>query len=211
MWTLTTPAMTTICARTTPADEGVCVYTDVACGDNVCDPATGECVECVADADCDDGLFCTGTETCVEAACVDGADPCDPVTEVCDEDADECVLLDPCAGVECDDGDLCTDDSCEDGICVNEAVDCDDGVFCNGVETCEAATGDCIDGDDPCDADTEYCDEDNDECTNLLPCTEDTECDDGLFCNGVETCEPYTGKLRGGHRSVRGRRDLRRD
>ena len=203
--------------------DGVCVYTDVE----------GCCNE---DADCDDGLFCTGTETCVDGTCVEGEDPCDPDTEVCDEAAGECVLLDLCDGVECDNGlfcdgeetcdpatgecvdgtapcadaidcdedtdtciecvvaadcdddDLCTDDSCEDGICVNAAVDCDDGLYCNGVETCEAATGDCIDGDDPCDADTEYCDEDNDECTDLLPCTEDTDCDNGVFCDGAETC-----------------------
>ena len=217
--------------------DGVCVYTDVDCGDNVCDPATGECVGCVDDTDCDDGLFCTGTETCVDGDCVDGVEPCDPVTEVCDEAAGECVLLDLCDGVECDNGDfcdgeetcdpatglcvdgtdpcegavdcdedaneciwctvagdcddddLCTDDACDAGICVNTPVDCDDGVFCNGVETCDALTGLCVDGDDPCDPLLEGCDEVLNVCTDLIVCADDTDCpDDGLFCTAAWVC-----------------------
>ena len=30
------------------------------------------------------------------------------------------------------------------------SVDCDDGLFCNGTEICDTATGACISGDDPC-------------------------------------------------------------
>ena len=55
----------------------------------------------------------------------------------------------------------------EDGGCTSDS-DCDDGVFCNGVETCnssgeceEATTVECDDG-DPCTEDS--CDEDAGEC-----------------------------------------------
>jgi hypothetical protein len=65
--------------------------------------------------------------------------------------------------------------------CSNDS-ECDDGVFCNGVETCQ--TGLCQAGSDPCPGQT--CNEANDECTG---CTTDSECDDGVFCNGVETCQ----------------------
>ena len=66
--------------------------------------------ECAVDADCDDGLFCTGVETCAEGTCVAGTDPCPGKT--CDEAggscADECststatwqnFALDPQTGV----------------------------------------------------------------------------------------------------------------
>jgi len=47
-------------------------------------------VGCTADADCDDGLFCNGAETCVEGDCVAGTDPC-LADQTCDDEADECV------------------------------------------------------------------------------------------------------------------------
>lgn len=60
-------------------------------------------------------------------------------------------------------------------------TECDDGVYCNGAETC--STGSCIAGTPPCIAG--QCDEGQRICAG---CLGDTECDDGLFCNGTETC-----------------------
>ena len=62
-------------------------------------------------------------------------------------------------------------------------ADCDNELYCDGVETCDVATGDCVDGTAPCDA--ALCDEDNDVC---LDCLEDADCDDGEYCSGTETC-----------------------
>ncbi|MFQ5494724.1 MAG: IPTL-CTERM sorting domain-containing protein [Phycisphaerae bacterium] len=45
---------------------------------------------CTVDADCDDGLFCNGTETCVLQFCVPGFAPCEP-GQVCDEAAGDCA------------------------------------------------------------------------------------------------------------------------
>jgi len=43
-------------------------------------------------------------------------------------------------------------------------ADCDDGLFCNGVETCNAATGKCQSGSDPCRV-SETCNDNTDTCT----------------------------------------------
>lgn len=47
---------------------------------------------------------------------------------------------DPCAGVTCDDGDLCTTDECVNGECINLmiAIDCPEG------STCDPDTGTCV-------------------------------------------------------------------
>ncbi len=54
-----------------------------------------------------------------------------------------------CTGAaDCDDGLACTDDACGmDGVCTHTAVNdrCNDGRFCNGVETCDTGRG-CVGG-----------------------------------------------------------------
>ncbi len=113
---------------------------------------------CVGDADCDDGRFCNGVESCVASACAAGTDPCGGAA--CDEVADSCDGPPVCNynGV-CDPGEDCEgcpDDCCavcnEDGVCDvvdgedcdGCAVDCVTGAACgNGV--CEAGDGeDCL-------------------------------------------------------------------
>jgi len=46
-------------------------------------------ITCVTNADCNDGLFCNGEETCDGDSCVAGTDPCPG--QWCDEVADICV------------------------------------------------------------------------------------------------------------------------
>ncbi len=65
--------------------------------------------------------------------------------------------------------------------------DCDDGLFCTGVETCVA--GRCSSGGDPCTMLGLQCNEANDSCDCMI----DADCDDGLFCSGAETC--VSGRL----------------
>lgn len=73
----------------------------------------------------------------------------------------------------------------------NNTDPCDDGLFCNGddtcgVGTCSVHTDDvCLDNGVWCDGD-EICDEINDLCDieNVPDCS-----DDGLFCTGVESCD----------------------
>jgi hypothetical protein len=129
---------------------------------------------CTLDLDCDDGLFCNGTEICVAGACEGGVPPvcdngifCDGA-ETCDEAADACV---PGAAQTCDDGVGCTDDSCNVGTdscdnVPNDALCPDDTLFCNGTEFCDAAL-DCSSTGDPCLA-GEICNETTDVC-DLAP------------------------------------------
>ncbi len=77
-----------------------------------------------------------------------------------------------------------------------EDEDCDDGLFCNGLEYCNELAQ-CVSPGNPCPLDDEVfcngqetviCDEDLDECGH----TGDPCVDDGNFCNGDETCNEQT-------------------
>ena len=183
---------------------------DLDCDDsNVCTDDTctaGACGYANNVASCDDGQFCNGTDTCAAGSCGSSGDPCLPgefcneATDVCDE----CVV-----DLDCDDANVCTDDTCTAGACgyTNNTVSCDDGQFCNGTDTC--AAGSCASSGDPC-LPGEFCNEATDvcdacvvdlDCDDSNVCTDDTctagacgytnntvSCDDGQFCNGTDTC-----------------------
>jgi hypothetical protein len=88
--------------------------------------------------------------------------------------------------VDCDDGIYCNGaETCLDKACRPGApVACpDDGLFCNGLESCDEAGDSCVSSGNPC-APPTVCYEDTDSCG----CGSDADCDDGLFCNGPETC-----------------------
>lgn len=97
---------------------------------------------CQRDADCDDGIFCNGAETCLGGICQPGSLPDDGIActhLVCDEQAKE-FRFEPLHGL------------------------CGDGKFCNGTERCDPNVG-CVagtpipvDDGDPCTRN--YCDED---------------------------------------------------
>jgi hypothetical protein len=46
---------------------------------------------CSSDSECDDGLYCTGVETCVDLDCRAGTDPCPDPYEICNELHDNCT------------------------------------------------------------------------------------------------------------------------
>lgn len=47
-------------------------------------------VECETDADCDDGVFCNGVETCIDGQCQSSGNPCTAPGQVCNEAAQSC-------------------------------------------------------------------------------------------------------------------------
>ena len=72
---------------------------------------------------------------------------------------------------------------------------CDDEDACNGLETCDSATGDCVagtpvvcDDEDACNG-LESCDPTTGDCVAGTPVV----CDDENVCNGTESCDPTTG------------------
>ena len=208
-------------------DEGAdsCSATpdDVACDDTVfcngvevCDPPNGDPTtgcDSAATSACDDSIACTvdsceeGTQACTNAPddglCDDtffcnGVEICDPMT------GDMMTGCAPPIAPACDDGIGCTLDACDDTLDTCSAppddMTCDDGAFCNGVETCDPATGDpvtgCLDAlapacEDGIDCTDDSCDENQDMCTNA---PNDMFCDDGLFCTGTEFCDVVNGQ-----------------
>ena len=75
--------------------------------------------------------------------------------------------------------------------CTNNAQ-CDDGIFCNGAEICtgQGVCGTCADQADPCHGEINgvlCCDEENQMCASK-ECGSDADCDNGMFCDGVEFC-----------------------
>ncbi|NUN16162.1 MAG: hypothetical protein HUU55_21255, partial [Myxococcales bacterium] len=95
------------------------------------------------------------------------------------------------AGI-CDDANACTTDQCDPDTkaCVYTTIECDDNDVCNGLETCNPATGcvagqalSCVDDEDPCT--TAGCDP-------LGGCNAPDDCNDGVACT-EDSCDPTAG------------------
>jgi len=186
------------------------------CPGSFCDEGVDVCTDCQTDIDCSDGIFCNGVEMCVAGSCQAGTpvscddgvgctvDNCDESTdtcghvaddtacdngmfcdgaEICDAVADCQSVGEPCPGQACDEAiDVCTE-------CQTDA-DCADDAFCNGVETCVAGScqaGTPVSCDDGVGCTVDSCDEIGDECVYT---PDNGQCDDGMWCNGTEICDP---------------------
>jgi hypothetical protein len=83
------------------------------------------------------------------------------------DNLDTDALVECTQDIDCDDGSYCSGvESCEDYHCVHATgpIECpDDGIFCNGTEFCSEQIPGCEHTGDPCG-------------------------DDGIFCNGTEFC-----------------------
>ncbi|MCK6546720.1 hypothetical protein L6R52_12790 [Myxococcota bacterium] len=100
---------------------------------------------CTADAECDDGLRCTGQERCVLGVCRDGADPCDDgvacTRDLCEESTVACTWV--ADDTRCNDGNQCTDDVCNASTgctAIQNNRSCDDGDPCTTNDACFAGT-----------------------------------------------------------------------
>ena len=84
-----------------------------------------------------------------------------------------------CIPSECDDGNPCTDDGCGATACVhtNNTDACDDGVLCNGDDTCGGGSCSVHDGVDPCPG-ASHCDTAMDACVG---CASDDDCPDTML------------------------------
>jgi len=87
---------------------------------------------------------------------------------------------------ECDDGIYCNGvETCTNSACQQGSDPCpDDGMFCNGTEGCDEEGNTCTSSGDPCGTDLR-CDEQGSQCVG---CLEDEDCNDGTYCNGEESC-----------------------
>jgi hypothetical protein len=100
-------------------------------------------VGCTGDAECDDGVYCNGAETCANGLCQSGTPPscaddglfCNG-SEVCDEFAKSCGS----SGYPCEEGTTCDEDA---NRCILPA--CGNGT-CDLGENCTNCPGDCFSG-----------------------------------------------------------------
>ena len=164
-----------VCSTTNGCEAGPARTGDdgIGCTDDSCDEVNDVIINTPNDGLCDNGIFCDGDEVC------------DPMND-CQ------AALEP---RDIDDGVSCTEDFCDEGTdtITHTPMDslCDDGLFCTGVETCDAVN-DCQGGtppsiDDGVGCTDDLCDEVNDTIVHL---GNDANCNNNLFCDGVETCDP---------------------
>ena len=193
-------------------------------------------IDCGGPCGCEDELWCNGLEQCVGGTCVlaerdcsDGnpctMDTCNEAANTCDsiqmsdgtpcDDGMFCIIGEMCtAGVcgvgeanMCNDGNMCTSDSCDELVdaCMSTSVPdgtaCDDGLFCTVGEICAGGSCggglpmNCSDGNE-CTVDS--CDEGG-GCVNDASAADGSLCDDGLFCNGTDTCDAGTCSIHSGN------------
>ena len=186
------------------------------CTDDACGP-DGLCVHPANEAACDDGNECTVGDACEAGQCVYAGlagcnddnictdDSCDPAqgclhllgTGPCDDEnlcttGDHCSLGECIGGgsLTCDDGNSCTDDSCNaDTGCqfVANAAPCDDGNICTLDDVCKA--GWCTSGGAMNCGDENPCTDDSchpvDGCINT---NNQGPCDDGSACTVDDAC-----------------------
>jgi hypothetical protein len=208
-------------SATCPANAVLSTSTVCRAASGVCDVAercTGSSSTCPGDAVsptttvcrssfgvCDVAERCTGNgKACPANAVATTATTCRAAATVCDA-AEACTgSATTCPadgfrdfGTPCtSDGEPCTDDVCSGGAadCTHppNSASCNDGLFCNGNDTCAGGTCSAHDG-NPCplpDSDgdcTEACNEATDDCT--APDPNDTNCDHPDPCVQGETCK----------------------
>ncbi|NOZ00284.1 MAG: hypothetical protein GXP54_00145 [Deltaproteobacteria bacterium] len=198
----------------TECDDGdPCTQGD-QCAAGLCESGATQVCECMIDDDCaqfEDGDLCNGTLVCdlkhFPYKCV-----LDPETVVeCDDSGDSFCQENQCVpatgacemtpvkeGENCEDGDVCTVVStCQEGICGPfEMLDCDDGEVCT-TDSCDSKLG-CIHTPNTLDCDDMDACTQGDKCANGA-CMSGTpvECDNGVFCDGAETCDPASGCVSG--------------
>jgi len=198
-------SVATTCSNDEECSDGV------DCTDDVC--AAGVCSFVEVDSRCADGEVCLAgrgcqaPSECVPADC-EGSLRSDFICEigVCDGEncrgESTCEAGESCCGdgtcMACDDGNPCTEDSCDAaaGGCVHTPLDgtpCDDGDFCTGTEVCVA--GLCESSGDPCVAPT-FCEVDRCVgCLNDGDCPADIEPPFGS-CEYTSTCDQRARRRR---------------
>ncbi len=146
---------------------------------------------------CNDGDPCTndscdvalGCQTTVNnSTCEDDGDLC--TQDVCNNGV--CTHPSVADGANCNDGDLCTEnDKCFGGTCGGGTVDCDDGNVCT-TDSCDGVLG-CqnVPNTAPCTDDGNDCTGDicNDGVCGHVPINEGVTCDDSNFCTTFDKCQ----------------------
>ncbi len=135
------------CTSGDVCNAGACVGTpnNLICDDqnpctfDACLVSAGGCSHVNNTSPCDDGLSCTSPDVCSGGSC-HGQDTC-PAGLFCDSGSNAC--LQGCASaLNCSDGNPCTDDLCQAGVCshVNNTSPCNDGIACTSPDVCSGGS-----------------------------------------------------------------------
>ncbi len=155
-----------------------CTSANDSCNVGVCNEGADAC-QPVARPNgtmCNDGQFCTTSDSCVAGSCVGSARDCSAAggectVGTCNEITDQCSTVPKADGTSCDDGQWCTpNDSCIAGTCSGPP------------RSCNGAADNCNQG---------VCDEAADACTSD-PLPDGTGCSDMQFCTVNDVCTAGT-------------------
>ncbi|MBM4352649.1 MAG: hypothetical protein FJ109_02470 [Deltaproteobacteria bacterium] len=164
------------------------------CTDDSCDAKTGLCVYAPNTSPCNDGNVCTTGDVCSAGKCAGKPVVCDdknPCTQDSCVSPAGCVYVNLPNGTKCDDGSLCSNnDQCLLGKCVGAAVNCNDNNVCTD-DSCDPKTG-CVYKNN-----TALCNDSNacttgDVCANGKCAGKPIVCDDKNSCTN-DSCNPATG------------------
>ena len=163
-----------------PSTVVTCPEDPPPCRAFVCTPAVGSCalVNAPDGTPCDDGLFCTLVESCLDGEIVSGGPRCPAVACIrgCNEVMDLCLPAP--AGTVCAGG----PDSCVlDGVCTGGSIPCPGATFRPPSHACRPSTGPC-DPAESCSGTSARCPADV-----LLPLW--SLCDDGDPSTGPDVCD----------------------
>lgn len=161
------------------------------CTSELCE--LGACTYFAVPGACDDGLFCTVEDSCVEGKCQAQPNSCGGL--LCNEELDACVQCLTHGDCPTDEN-TCTDDICTpEGNCVHIIDDsnaCDDGLFCSRTDRC--LNGICIENTARVCPSGRVCCEDSDVC---LACCPGEQCEGALLTSSVPPCDASLWRSKG--------------
>lgn len=185
------------CTGNTACDDSIDCTEDL-CVEGSCSSSAVD-ARCAGGEVCVEGVGCRPLGTCDPTECAEALrDPSSCEVGACTADEGTCVGESTCAAGEsccgdgscrdCDDGNPCTEDLCEDSGCVSVPLSdtsCDDGDFCNGVDVCDA--GVCAHAGNPCESPT-ICDG-----GRCVGCVDENDCPAPVMppfgaCESADTC-----------------------
>ncbi|KAF4693468.1 hypothetical protein FOZ60_010886 [Perkinsus olseni] len=193
--------------------------------DGTCDTQTGECLfdKQPEGTLCDDGLFYTINDTCIDGQCIGTADICKKLDITCNP-PNPCLLPGTCTpstgdciyprkptGSQCDDGRSSTiNDVCVDGLCLGTPTDicqvnginCRPPTECHNEGTCNPVDGTCTF--DDVKPDGYPCNDGNGKCIAGICSISDDSYDhesytEGFHMIGIGACSDEDGNIPSGY------------